>query len=139
MKQPLTVTGAGSTRWILHPPVDPYGDGYVAHLPVELCDEGFHVRTLATIDASAGTGLGAFLHRLAENWCDWSGRQTWDALEREMTIEASHDGSYVTLDVTVRRPRQSQAADAWSAAVSLTLESGEQMTALAGEVRKLLG
>lgn len=50
-----------------------------------------------------------------------------------MTITAVHDArGYVALEVTVRRHRNSYASDAWSATIVLTLEAGEQMTALPG-------
>jgi hypothetical protein len=140
MKQALTVTGASPQQWILHPPVVPYGGGYMAHLPVEVCDAGLHVQTIAAIDASTAAGLGAFLQGLADDWCGWSGRRTWHALEREMTIEACHDGSgHATLDVTVRPHRQAYATGACPATIAIALETGEQMTVLAGAVRNLLG
>jgi len=40
--------------------------------------------------------------------------------------------------VTVRRPERAYADDAWSARIVFTLESGEQLTALASDIRNLL-
>ena len=142
MEEPLIVEGDGRQQWILHAPIDPYGDGYVARLHVELRDEGLQAQTTATIDgypAGSAGDLAAFMQQLANDWRGWPGRRFWHALEREMTIEATHDArGYVTLEVTVRRHRDSYANDAWSATIVLTLEAGEQMTALARDVRALL-
>jgi hypothetical protein len=142
MEELLIVEGHGAQRWILSPPIDPYGDGYVGHLHVELRDEGLHAQTTATIDGYLTGGVGdlaAFMQQLADDWRGWPGRRCWHALEREMTVEATHDArGYVTLEVTVRRHRDSYASDAWSATMVLTLEAGEQMTALARQVRALL-
>jgi hypothetical protein len=56
-----------------------------------------------------------------------------------MTIEATHDPrGYVTLTVTIRAHGRSYTTDAWSATIALTLEAGEQTTALAHDVRALL-
>lgn len=142
MDEPLVVDSAGAQRWIMSPPSDPHGDGYVAHLPVELHDDGLYAKTVETIHADPAEGaddLAAFVQQLADDWHGWPGQRNWHALEGEMTVAATHDGrGHVTLQVTVRRHRSSHADDAWSATIALTLEAGEQMIALAREVRALL-
>lgn len=129
-------------RWAMYPPFDPYGDGYVAHLRVELLDEGLRAETVATIDGypTGGVGdLGHFLGQLADDWRGWPDRRVWHALEHEMTVDAEHDGrGYVTLGVTLRRHRQAFAGDAWSARAVFTLEAGEEMTILATGIQNLL-
>jgi hypothetical protein len=143
MGQPFVLERDGHRRWSLYPPVDPYGDGYVARLRVEVLDDGLSAETTATIDRStAGSAddLGTFLQQLADNWRGWPGNRVWHALENEMTVDARHDGrGYVTLGVMLRRCRQAYIDDAWSARVVFTVEAGEEMSALAREVQSLLG
>lgn len=64
MDEPFVLEGEGHKRWTLYPAVDPYGDGYVARLRVELDDDGMHAETTATID-SHGCDLATFLRQLA--------------------------------------------------------------------------
>jgi hypothetical protein len=141
-EETLIVRGAGEQQWILSPPIDPYGDGYVAHLPVGLHDEGLHAQTTVTIDGYATQSpgdLASYMQQLADDWRGWSDRRIWHAVEREMTIEATHDGrGHVTLEVTVRRHRRPYANDAWSATTALALEAGEQMTTVARDIRAIL-
>jgi hypothetical protein len=126
----------------VYPPVDPYGDGYVAHLRVGVVDDGLHAATTATIDGDRTDGpgdLAGFLLRLADDWRGWSGTRVWNALEHEMTVDARHDGrGYVSLGVTLRRPERAYADDAWSARVVFVLEAGEELTALARSIDELL-
>jgi len=113
-----------------------------AHLHVELHDEGLLAQTTVTIDGHPTDGpgdLAEFLQQLADDWRGWRGRRVWHALGRELTVEATPDvRGYVALEITVRRHRWSYANDVWSATIVLMLEAGEQIDALAREVRALL-
>lgn len=127
--------------WSLHPPVDPYGDGYIAHLRAELRDEGLYAKTIVTINRQAdGEGdLAAFLASLADDWRGWRGSRIWHALEHEMSVAGVHDGrGHVSLEVTLRRPNGAFADDAWSARSVFVLEAGEEMTTLARDIESLL-
>jgi hypothetical protein len=125
----------------LYPPIDPYGDGYIAHLPVEISDDGMHAKTVATVDGPAGGRAGSlveFFSSLCDDWQGWTGPRTWQAFDRELTIVAIHDGrGHVTLDVTLRRHHRSYDHDAWSARTAFTVEAGEQMSALARNIQDL--
>jgi hypothetical protein len=81
-----------------------------------------------------------FFRRLADDFRGWEGAREWRSLEREMKIDARHDGrGYVTIGVTLKRARQAYADDAWSARTVFTVEAGEEMVRLASDVHDLLG
>jgi hypothetical protein len=109
MDQSIVLTFGEHRGWCMYPPVDPYGDGYVAHIRVQLMDDGLRAETTATIDGSPTGGasdLAGFVQNLADDWQGWSDTRVWRALENEMTLEASHDGrAHVMLAVTIRRSR----------------------------------
>jgi hypothetical protein len=127
-------------EWIMHPPVDPYGDGYVRTADVEIRADGVTACTTATLSVEpGGIDLAGFLAGLAADWRGWDGERRWQALEREMEVEAWHDGrAHVMLAVTVRRPERAYADDAWSARVVFTVEAGEEFATLAKEIISLL-
>jgi len=88
---------------------------------------------------SGGTDLAGFVAALAADWRGWDGKRRWQALEREMELEARHDGrAHVMLAVTVRRPERAYADDAWSARVVFTVEAGEEFATLAKDIISLL-
>lgn len=140
MAEPFRLRTSDGCEWIMHPPADPYGDGYVRTAGVEIRADGVTACTTATLGAGpGGTGLAGFLARLAADWRGWDGERRWQALEREMEIEAWHDGrAHVMLAVTVRRPERTYADDAWSARVVFTVEAGEEFATLAREIISLL-
>jgi hypothetical protein len=140
MDQPFVLHPIGtSCRWVLHPPTDPYGDGYIWVVHSEIYDDGMSAKTSVTL-AGEETDLGTFFQRLADDWRGWEGAREWRSLEGEMAIDARHDGrGHVAIGVTLRRARESYADDAWSARVVFTVDAGEEMTRLASDVRDLLG
>jgi hypothetical protein len=129
-----------SAAWVLHPPTDPWGDGYVAVMTVELRDSGLDARkdvTLSWPPDGVDQDLVIFLQGLADDWRGWSGERTWRSLDGDLWIDACHDGQgHVLLGATLRG--DSTSSDAWSARVVLTVEAGEQLTHLVAELRALL-
>jgi hypothetical protein len=75
---------------------------------------------------------------LVADWRGWAGKRRWRALEGEMEIEASHDGSHVLVAVTIMRPDMTFAEDAWSARIAFALEPGEQLTGVANDLAAVL-
>jgi hypothetical protein len=140
MAEPFQLRTSDGCEWIMHPPVGPYGDGYVCAADVEIRAHGVTACTTATLSAEpGGTDLAGFLAALAADWRGWDGKRRWQALEREMEVEAWHDGrAHVMLAVTVRRPEHTYADDAWSARVVFTIEAGEEFATLAKEIISLL-
>jgi hypothetical protein len=140
MTEPFSLHTAGGYEWVMHRPVDPYGDGYVRVADVEIRADGITARTTATLSATFDkVDLAEFVAGLASDWRGWKGKRRWEALEHEMAIEAWHDGrSNVMLAVTVRRPERTYVDDAWSARVVFTVEAGEQLAVLAKDITSLL-
>jgi hypothetical protein len=129
----FVVAPAGSTgRWVVHRPIDLYGDGYVHTVLVELRDEPLSARGAVTFEGRSPENLRDFLVGLEEDWQGWPAVRSWTSMEGEMMLEASHDGrSSVRIAVTLRRPERTYDLDAWSARIVLTLEAGEELRQLA--------
>ena len=129
----FVIAPAGSPRWTLSRPADPDGDGYVHRVFVEVSDSGIAASGWATFEGRTPQTLRDFLMQLDEDWRGWAGTRTWTAMENEMTLEATHDGTgHVRIAVTLRQAHPAHDADAWSARIVLTLEAGEQLRELAG-------
>jgi hypothetical protein len=135
------VCTADGCEWVMYPPADPFGDGYVYRAKVEVSAEGIAACTSATLSTTSAkeVDLAVFFAGLAADWRGWQGKRHWEALEQEMAIDAWHDGrANIMIAVTVRQPKIAYAEEAWSARVVLTLEAGEQFAAVADEIASLL-
>ena len=140
MAEPFHLRTSDGCEWTMHPPVDPYGDGYIRTADVGIRADGVSACTAATLSVEpGGIDLARFFAGLAADWRGWDGKRRWQALEREMEIEAWHDGrAHVMLAVTLMRPERTYADDAWSARVVFTVEAGEELATLAKEIISLL-
>ncbi|MBL6279770.1 hypothetical protein JMF97_26805 [Micromonospora fiedleri] len=138
MNAPLIIgyPPAGST-WVLHPPEDPWGEGYVVVMQVELHDQGLTARRgvdLAWPTHAQEPDLVIFFEQLADDWRGWEGERSWRSLDATMRITARHDGKgHVSLGGTLRQ--DSYSPDGWLARVFITVEAGEQMTSLVADLR----
>ncbi|ATO15705.1 hypothetical protein CO540_19245 [Micromonospora sp. WMMA2032] len=144
MKEPYVLGRGAGPRWTVHPPVDPYGDGYVHTAVMELREDGLTASTVAELDGvpMAGpqvTTLPAFLDGLAAGWTGWPGARTWRSLGGQLALDARHDGrGHVTLGVTLRRPGHDIDGTAWSARCVFVLEAGEETSRFARDLGALL-
>ncbi|WP_410819960.1 DUF6228 family protein [Micromonospora sp. 050-3] len=142
MSEPFVLQRSGDQRWLVRPPQDPYGDGYVYTIATELHELGMTASTVAKVDglyAPLDTTLSGFVESLAADWEGWSGTRTWTSLERELVIDARHDGrGHVSLGVTLRAPGPDWDATAWSARAVFVLEAGEELTRLARDLTHFL-
>jgi hypothetical protein len=60
-----------------------------------LHEDGITAATIAKVDGmydDLATTLSGFVASLANDWQGWDGVRTWQSLERELTIDARHDG-----------------------------------------------
>jgi hypothetical protein len=143
MNEPLVLGHPDRKRWILHPPQDPHGDGYVHTVAVELHDDGMTAATVATVDgviADLATTLSGFVESLAVDWQGWDGVRTWQSLGCELAIDARHDGrGRVSLGVTLHETGKPYWDDTgWSARSVFVLEPGEEMSRFAADLTHLL-
>lgn len=95
-------------------------------------------------------GIRGFFDEIAEVWqvLPLNGGVEWRSFEGDLAIEArrirpagspEHRGpDYVMLQVTLRDVRAWE-RDRWTATARLTVRSGEQLRAIAGDVRALVG
>jgi hypothetical protein len=69
-------------------------------------------------------GLGEFFTDLAKHWRGWDGEKTWESLEGDLVLSASHDGlGHVKLTVELR-DRFRDIEYGWLARAALLLEAG---------------
>jgi hypothetical protein len=128
----------GGLRWVIEPPADPDGDGYVRTALVGIQANGLEARTIVTF-SDGPWNPARFFAELAADWRGWAGERRWRALEGEMEIEASHDGrAHVLVAVTVRQADIAFARNAWSARIVFTLEAGEQLAGVARDLASVL-
>ena len=91
----------GGLGWVIEPPADPCGDGYVRTAVVGIWAGGLQARTVVTF-SDGPWNPARFFAELAADWRGWDGERRWRSLEGEMEIEASHDGrGHVLIGVTV--------------------------------------
>ncbi|WP_203826190.1 hypothetical protein [Actinoplanes palleronii] len=50
MEEAFVLVAVGGARWVVRPPQDPYGDGYVFTVETELHEDGMRAATVAKID-----------------------------------------------------------------------------------------
>jgi hypothetical protein len=79
--------------------------------------------------------LHQFVDGLAADFRGWSGTRSWVANDLELAA-TFHSGGHVELRWTLRSWASRQ--DPWEASVTTWLESGQQMTMLAADVRAFL-
>lgn len=81
------------------------------------------LRTKIEVDETDIQGLATFFEGLAGDWRGWTGERTWEAVEEEMGLRATHNGlGTVTLRVQLRS--QLDAPNVWAAQGTLRLGAG---------------
>lgn len=142
MAEPFVLSTTDGPRWVIYPPHDPYGDGYACKAGTELHDAGMTAATLAQISGFVDdrvTALASFVEGLAADWRGWGGTRTWRSMDRQLALDAEHDGrGHVSFGVTLRAPRPTWDHTAWSARSVIVLEAGEEMTRLAADLTHFL-
>jgi hypothetical protein len=136
------------------PPVDSVNIGTVAghlrlspepddptldYLVADLVDDGLAAtKRVYAHYASGWRDLAAFFAGLATDWRGWSGTREWASLESDLKIEARHEFGHVQLHVTVSKDPADWGNHGWRAIADITLEPGEQLSRVAGELKDLL-
>ncbi|MEV7027978.1 DUF6228 family protein [Kitasatospora sp. NPDC093558] len=104
---------------------------------VEASAPGLAARVDDVVAWPWGTDLPQFLEELAADFRGWVGQRVWQTLDRDLTVGAAfRSGGHVGLTWTLRPWRS--ACCGWEASVTTWLDAGEQMSALAADVRSLL-
>ena len=102
-------------------------DGWSSFL-VELHPAGLNV--VNGVEVHKMHQLPGFLSELAAEWRGWQGERTWHLTEPGLDIAARHDGGHIWMAWTVTDgPEQN-----WSATVTVVIEPGEELAALARDV-----
>ncbi|WP_157745012.1 DUF6228 family protein [Micromonospora coxensis] len=143
MSEPFVLRSELGTRWVLHAPLDPYGDGYVLMLSTELYGYGMAAATVVELDGifvnPQAVRLPDFLTGLAVDWRGWEGVRYWASGQRQLVLEATHDGaSHVSLGVTLRAADTDPTVAPWSATVVFVIEATRELARLARRLTDFL-
>lgn len=112
-------------------------DGDRVQYAVEASAPGLATRVDGVVAWKWGAGLAHFLEELAADFRGWEGPRLWQSGNRDLTISAVfRSGGHVGLTWTLRPWRS--ATGGWEASVTTWLDAGEQMSALAADVRHFL-
>lgn len=126
--------------WMLGEPRVLFDDDMFRYVSMMIVGEGMSATADVQLSLLDRPPLHEFLATLAESWQGWTGARTWRSLERQLELNARHDGwGHVTLGVTLKSYRFAPPNEDWSARTSLVIEAGEQMQQLAADVKALLG
>ncbi|CAG6391966.1 DUF6228 family protein [Streptomyces cocklensis] len=113
-------------------------DADCVHYAIEASAPGLNARLDGVAVWNWDADLTSFLEGLARDFRGWDGERVWQTDEGDLTIKAVfRSGGHVGL-TWVLRPRRTSLGS-WDASVTTWLEAGEQMSALAGDVRHFLG
>lgn len=110
-------------------------DGEIWHVWVNLHVGGLDASWPVSPDYATGFDeLAGFFRGLAADWRGWTGERTYESLEHDLQLTATHDG-HVRLAV---RLSQSGLPDGWSASGVFRVDPGEEMTRAAENLADLL-
>lgn len=93
-------------------------------------------REVAASYVSGFSDLAGFFTRLAASWRGWSGTQTYESIEHDLLLEATHTGSHVELRFTLQDP---QFHDVWAVRGKVTVDAGEELTRAGEDIQELFG
>ncbi len=119
----------------LHGLEDPYGDGYVQALVIDVAMSDLtatHYVTLANADE-----LRTFVRGISDSYAGWDGVREWEGADRDLRIDARHDGrAHVLLSIRIG-PGWRQGVK-WSVEVSVDVEAGQGTVQLAEAIERFL-
>jgi hypothetical protein len=135
----------GAARWVVRAPYDAWDEPHFGwRVTTELHDGAMNATTDTGIDGQcdgspALSTPAGFVAELASSWRGWQGVRRWQSLERELQLDAQHDGrGHVNLGITLRAPGADLDDTRWCARTVFVLEAGEEMTKLAAELANVL-
>ncbi|AIG79137.1 Hypothetical protein AJAP_31575 [Amycolatopsis japonica] len=128
----------GSDHDFLRLTADGFDDGAPQYLLAELRLQGLSASVQVVHHYATGfADLAEFFQQHVNDWRGWDGVRTWESLERDLKIDASHQYGHVQLRVTIQRFQPDWGNDGWPATGDLTIEPGEQLSQIAQEVKAL--
>lgn len=115
-----------------------YTASRLVHYTVEIHAPGMAARLDRVVGwTGEATEIDGFLTDLARDFGGWDGERRWHTDDRDLTVTAVfRSGGRIALTWELR-PRRIGACG-WAASVTTVLEAGEQLAALAADVRHFL-
>ena len=81
--------------------------------------------------------LVSYFAELEARWRGWQGERSWESLEHDLRLDARHAHGNVQVRVTLRAERAGWGNDGWTATADLTVEPGEQLSAISRALASL--
>lgn len=106
--------------------------GEIAGVTVSVALEGLSAQREVYLYTSAD--LREFFNGLAENWRGWDGARTYESIEGDLLLEATHTGSHVKLHFTLQDPFS---PEEWRVSGTATLDAGEELSRASEDVQAL--
>ena len=117
-------------------PGEPGRDIDFVDFPVVISGNGLDVRSWVP---DLKGHLVAFVGEIADDWKGERSDRRWESIEHDMSIEATRSPTgHVSMLFTLRGGRRPAEEPTWSVAVTVRLEAGEQISAIASNLRAAL-
>ncbi|WP_367312980.1 DUF6228 family protein [Demequina zhanjiangensis] len=116
---------------------DPVGSGSVVDY-VSVTIEGPDLSASRQVYGGWSEGfahLGRYFATLAEGWRGWDGERTFESVESDLRLAATHDGR-VHLAVMLWESTEPRG---WQAQAQLRIDAGEQLACAARDIADLVG
>jgi hypothetical protein len=112
-------------------------DGDSVHYAIEAGAPGLNARVDEVVAWIWDVDLVSFLEELARDFRGWDGERVWQNNDRDLTLRAVfRSGGHVGLTWTLQP--WPTAPGGWESSVTTWLEAGEQLSALAVDLRHFL-
>lgn len=122
-------------KYLLLTPLDPM-DAPPQSLVAELQLDGLTASVIVVHHYASGfQDLADFFDQHAQDWRGWQGVREWSSLEGDLRVEARHEFGHVQLRITVRKALADWGSDGWVATGDLTIDTGEQLTGVAADLK----
>jgi uncharacterized protein (DUF433 family) len=128
--EPCVSIGVPNEHLLIFPPTRMADDWVTFRCRVEMAG----IIAVANVH-HLGFSPASFFTDLEDNWRGWEGERSWVAMEHQLLLNATIDPTgHIHLLVTLR---DDPGPGGWTLRVPITVESGEQLSAIARELRVL--
>lgn len=106
--------------------------GEIAGVTVSVALDGLSAHREVYLYTSAD--LREFFNGLTTDWRGWTGTRTYESIEGDLLLEATHTGSRVKLGFTLQDP---SCPEEWCVRGTVTIDAGEELTRASEDIQVL--